>query len=230
MANIAITGAARGIALELVRQHLAAGDRVFALARDPAGAAQLNELAAKSGGLVTVHAMDVADTASVNAGAASTGDGPIDILYNVAGITGKLEPQLDVASADWADFDNAIEIMLKGPLRVLQAFLPRMGAGSKVINISTQLAASTWPYGGFYPYVATKAGLNRMMRSVAIDLKDRGVIVGLVHPGYVQTDMGGPDAEITPVESASGIRAVAAAWTLEKSGDFLKWNGEVHPW
>jgi NAD(P)-dependent dehydrogenase (short-subunit alcohol dehydrogenase family) len=141
-----------------------------------------------------------------------------------------MEPQLDAATMDWADFDAAIEIMLKGPLRVLQAFLPRLGAGSKVINISTQLAASTWPYGGFYPYVAAKAGLNRLMRSVAIDLKDRGVIIGLVHPGYVQTDMGGPDAEITPVESATGIRAVAAAWTLETSGDFLKWNGEAHAW
>ena len=230
MANIAITGAARGIALELVRQHLAAGDRVYALARDPARATELNALAAQSGGLVTVHAMDVADTASVQAGAAATGDGPIDILYNVAGVAGRMEPQLDAATMDWADFDAAIEIMLKGPLRVLQAFLPRLGAGAKVINISTQLAASTWPYGGYYPYVAAKAGLNRMMRSVAIDLKDRGVIVGLVHPGYVQTDMGGPDAEITPVESAAGIRAVAAAWTLETSGDFLKWNGEAHAW
>lgn len=230
MANIAITGAARGIGLELVRQHLAAGDRVYALARDPAGAAQLNDLAAGSGGLVTVHAMDVADTASVIAGAAATGDGPIDVLYNVAGVAGRMEPQLDAATMDWADFDAAIEIMLKGPLRVLQAFLPRLGAGSKVINISTQLAASTWPYGGFYPYVAAKAGLNRLMRSVAIDLKDRGVIVGLVHPGYVQTDMGGPDADITPQESAAGIRAVTAAWTLETSGDFLKWNGEAHAW
>jgi NAD(P)-dependent dehydrogenase (short-subunit alcohol dehydrogenase family) len=230
MANIAITGAARGIALELVRQHLAAGDRVFALARDPAGATELNALAAGSGGLVTVHAMDVADTASVMAGAAATGDGAIDVLYNVAGVAGRMEPQLDAASMDWADFDAAIEIMLKGPLRVLQAFLPRMGAGSKVINISTQLAASIWPYGGFYPYVAAKAGLNRLMRSVAIDLKDRGIIVGLVHPGYVQTDMGGKDAEITPTESAAGIRAVTAAWTLETSGDFLRWNGEVHPW
>ena len=230
MANIAITGAARGIALELVRQHLAAGDRVHALARDPAGAAQLNDLAAGSGGLVTVHAMDVADTASVIAGAAATGDGPIDVLYNVAGVAGRMEPQLDAATMDWADFDAAIEIMLKGPLRVLQAFLPRLGAGSKVINISTQLAASTWPYGGFYPYVAAKAGMNRLMRSVAIDLKDRGIIVGLVHPGYVQTDMGGADAEITPQESAAGIRAMTAAWTLETSGDFLRWNGEVHPW
>jgi NAD(P)-dependent dehydrogenase (short-subunit alcohol dehydrogenase family) len=228
MANVAITGAGRGIALELVRQHLAAGDRVYGLVRNPEGASALNELAAGSGGRLTVHQMDVADDASVAAGAAATGDGPIDLLYNVAGVTGVIPPQLD--SVDWNDFDETMEIMVKGPLRVLVAFLPRMGAGARVINISSQLAASTWPYGGFYPYVAAKAALNRLMRSVAIDLRDRGVIVGLVHPGYVQTDMGGPEADITPQESAGGIKTLAEGWTLEKSGDFYKWNGEEHAW
>lgn len=228
MANVAITGAARGIALELARQHLAAGDRVYALVRNPEGAAALNELAAASGGKLTVHRMDVANDASVKDGAASTGEGQIDLLYNVAGVTGAMGAQLD--GIDWKDFDETIEIMLKGPLRVLVAFLPRMGAGSRVINFSSQLAASTWPHGGFYPYVAAKAGLNRMMRSVAIDLKDRGIVVGLIHPGYVQTDMGGPGADITPTESATGIKALAETWPLEKSGDFLKWTGEAHAW
>jgi NAD(P)-dependent dehydrogenase (short-subunit alcohol dehydrogenase family) len=228
MTNVAITGAGRGIGLELTRQHLEAGDRVFALVRNPAGAEALAALAAGSGGQLTIHTMDVGDDASVKSGAASTGEAPIDIVYNVAGVTGTLAPELE--SADWAVFDDAMNVMVKGPLRVLQAFLPRLAAGSKVINVTSQLAASTWPYGGFYGYVAAKAALNRMMRSVAIDLKDRGVIVGLVHPGWVQTDMGGPGAEITPQESASGLRKLAAGWTLEQSGDFYKWNGDVHPW
>lgn len=228
MATVAITGAGRGIGLELATQHLAAGDRVFALVRDPARAEALGALAAGSNGKLSVHTMDVGDDASVRDGAASTGDGPIDLLYNVAGVTGVVPPELE--SSDWAVFDDAINIMVKGPLRVLQAFLPRMGEGAKVINFSSQLAASTWPYGGYYGYVAAKAALNRMMRSVAIDLKERGVIVGLVHPGWVQTDMGGPGADITPQESAGGLRAVAAAWTLDRSGDFYKWNGDIHPW
>jgi NAD(P)-dependent dehydrogenase (short-subunit alcohol dehydrogenase family) len=228
MMNVAITGAGRGIGLELTRQHLAAGDRVFALVRDPARADKLTALAESSGGKLTVHAMDVGNDTSVRSGAASTGDGPIELLYNVAGITGVIAPELE--SADWALFDEAIEVMLKGPLRVLQAFLPRLRVGAKVINISSQLAASTWPYGGFYSYVAAKAGLNRMMRSVATDLRDRGIIIGLVHPGYVQTDMGGPGADITPQESAEGIRKVAADWTLGESGEFYRWNGEKHPW
>ncbi|MEL0250571.1 MAG: SDR family NAD(P)-dependent oxidoreductase, partial [Novosphingobium sp.] len=98
------------------------------------------------------------------------------------------------------------------------------------INISSQLGASTWPYGGFYAYAAAKAALNRLMRSVATDLEERGVIIGLVHPGWVQTDMGGAGADITPQESAEGIRSITAAWTLDRSGDFLKWNGETHAW
>jgi NAD(P)-dependent dehydrogenase (short-subunit alcohol dehydrogenase family) len=227
MEHVAIAGASRGIGFEMVKLHLAQGDRVYALARDP-GAAQLAQLAAGSGGKLTVHAMDVGDEASIRAAAATLGDAQLDLVYNVAGIAGHTAPELE--STDWAVFDEVINVNLKGPLRVLQAFLPRLSAGSKVINISTQIAASTWPYGGYYSYAASKAGLNRLMRSVATDLKDRGIIIALIHPGYVQTDMGGPGAEITPHESASGIIKVAAAWTLDRSGDFYRWNGEQHPW
>ena len=228
MPTIAITGAARGIGFELAKQHLAAGDRVFALARDPSTASALNELAAGSGGKVTVHAMNVADAASVKAGAASTGSEPIDVLYNVAGISGHRAPELE--SLDEATWDSLFAIMVKGPLHVLQAFLPRLGSGAKVINVSSQIGASTWPHGGFYAYASSKAALNRLMRSVATDLKPRGIVVGIVHPGYVQTDMGGAQAEITPHESASGLRKLAAGWTIDQTGDFFDWNGKPREW
>lgn len=228
MATVAITGAGRGIGLELARQHAAAGDRVLALVRKPSAA--LDEVVANSGGNVSVHTMDVTSDASVREGAASTGSEPVDILYNVAGVAELSAPELELGSSDWAAWDREIDVMVKGPLRVLQAFLPRLREGSKVISLTSQLAASTWPYGGYYSYVVAKAGLNRMMRSVSIDLKDRGIVVGVVHPGWVQTDMGGPGADITPQESAAGIKAVAEGWTMERTGDFLKWNGETHPW
>jgi NAD(P)-dependent dehydrogenase (short-subunit alcohol dehydrogenase family) len=228
MAIIAITGAGRGIGFELARQHLAAGDRVFALARDPATASALNDLAAGSDGKLTVHAMDAADTTSVKAGAASTGSDPIDVLYNVAGISGHRAPELE--SIDEDTWDSLFEIMVKGPLRVLQAFLPRLHSGAKVINLSSQIGASTWPIGGFYAYAASKAALNRLMRSVATDLKPRGIVVGLVHPGYVKTDMGGAQAEITPQESAEGLRKLAAGWTIEQTGAFFDWNGKRREW
>ena len=228
MPTIAITGAARGIGFELAKQHLAAGDRVLALARDPAKAAALNDLAAGSGGKLTVHAMDVADAASVKAGAASTGSDAIDILYNVAGVSGHRAPELETLDED--TWDALFAIMVKGPLHVLQAFLPRLHSGAKVINVSSQIGASTWPYGGFYAYAAAKAALNRLMRSVATDLKPRGIVVGLVHPGYVQTDMGGASAEITPRDSVEGLRSLAAGWTIEQTGEFFDWNGGPRAW
>jgi len=230
MSTIAVTGAARGIALELVKAYAADGARVYAFCRSLDSAEALQALAAGSGGRVTVHAMDVGDDASVRAGVEAIGSDTIDILYNVAGVLGPVAPELDAGSSNWAEWQDVFNIMTMGPLRVLQNMLPRMRAGSKVINITSQLAASTWPYGGLYPYVASKAALNRLMRSVAIDLKDRGIVVGILHPGYVQTDMGGPSAEITPAESAAGVRKVGEAWTLDQSGDFIKWNGEPHPW
>lgn len=228
MANVAIVGASRGIGLELAKQHAEAGDRVFALCRSTETAEKLKTLASGSGGKISVHKGDIADDASMRSAVASLDGQAVDTLYIVAGVIGTMAPELE--STDWDAFDDAINIMLKGPLRALNAFMPHLKPGSKVINFSSQLAASTWPYGGFYAYSAAKAGLNRLMRAVALDLKDKGIVIGLVHPGYVQTDMGGPNAEITPTESASGIRKLAADWTIEESGAFKKWNGETHPW
>jgi NAD(P)-dependent dehydrogenase (short-subunit alcohol dehydrogenase family) len=230
MTTIAITGAARGIAYELVKAYHDDGAQVFAFCRSLDAAKELKALAQNSDGRITVLEMDVSNDVSVRAAAAATGGATIDILFNVAGVLGSFAPELDAGSSDWSMWQDVFNVMTLGPLRVLQAFLPHMSPGSKVINITSQLAASTWPLGGLYPYVAAKAALNRLMRSVAIDLRDRGIIVGVLHPGYVQTDMGGPTADILPKDSAAGIRKVSAEWTLDRSGDFLKWNGEDHPW
>jgi NAD(P)-dependent dehydrogenase (short-subunit alcohol dehydrogenase family) len=226
MATVVITGAARGIGLALAAQHVAAGDRVLALPRK--ASTELEDLAAASGGLLTIHPCDVASDASVRVAAAGTGDGPIDVLYNVAGVAGPVADELE--SADWDAWNEAFAIMVQGPLRVLQAFLPRMGEGARVINVTSQLGASTWPMGGYYAYAAAKAALNRLTRSIAIDLKPRGVILGVVHPGWVQTQLGGPHAQISPDESAAGLRKLAAEWPLEDTGGFRKWNGEPHDW
>lgn len=226
MAVVAITGAGRGIGLELTRQHAEKGDKVYAFLRDPNGADALNAIIAQYQDLIVPVTMDVGLDASVKE-AASRVEDKVDILYNVAGNVGPFTPELE--ESDWTAWNDVLNVLLMAPLRVLQALLPKMESGSKVMNFSSQLAASWWPYGGFYVYGAAKAGLNRMMRSVAIDLKDRGIIVGLIHPGYVQTDMGGPGAEITPEESAQGVRTVADAWTIEETGDFKRWNGEAHP-
>lgn len=227
MANVAITGAGRGIALELVKQHFAQGDRVFALVRNPAGADELNALAAGSNGQVTVHTMDVASDASVKAGAADTGDAPVDILYNVAGIPGQVGPEID--HANFAEWSEVFNVNINGPMRTFQAFLPRLGKGSRVVSFGSQVGASTWPYPGYEAYAASKAAVHQLMHAVALGVADRGIIVVSVHPGWAKTDMGGPNADLTPEESATGVRTVAENLTPEMSGGYFKWNGEVHP-
>jgi len=170
MATIAITGASRGIGLELARQYAAAGDQVLAFCRSPQKADALNRLAAETG-KVRVIEMDVADEASVKRAAAQAGDAPVDVLLNVAGISGPEGNELE--SSDWSAWAETFNVMTMGPLRVLQAFLPHMRPGAKVINLTSQVGASTWPYRGYYAYSAAKAGLNRLMRAVAMDLRSR---------------------------------------------------------
>ena len=96
--------------------------------------------------------------------------------------------------------------------------------------LSSQLAASTWPMGGMYIYSTTKAAVSKVGQILALDWAEDPIIVTIMHPGWVQTDMGGPTAEITAEESASGIRNVISGLTKEDSGNFYKWNGDIHPW
>ena len=234
MATIVIAGANRGIGLALVKSYLDGDNRVHAFCRSPDHAGELAELAARADGKLTLHPLDIASGESVSAAAKMLDDTPVDVLLNVAGIVGgRADSLLDKPFTE-TDFDgwrDAFEVMTIGPFRLTQALLPNLiAAKGKVMTVSSQIAASTWPYGGMYAYGATKAGVNRMMRSLAVDLKDKGVAVGTVHPGYVQTDMGGPNAEITPQESAAGIKGVVDTLNLDNTGDFFKWTGEKHEW
>ena len=228
MANVIITGAGRGIGLELAKSHAGRGDRVCALVRDTAKSEDLTALAEGSGGAVSVHKLDAGDVAGIPAAAEAVPCDSVDVLYNVAGNLGPISGELE-NPIDWDAWDGSIDVMLKAPFAITKAFLPKMSEGSRVINFSSQLAASTWPYGGFYVYIATKAGLVALTRAMAIDLKDRGITLISLHPGWVQTDMGGPDAEITTEESVAGITSLVDRLTVEDSGGFFKWNGEPHP-
>lgn len=234
MANIVITGANRGIGFALVKSYVTTGNRVYAFCRSPEQATELAQLAANTGGQLTLHPLDMADGNSIAAVANVLEDTPVDVLLNVAGITGgRMDNLLDkpFTEEDFAGWREAFEVMTIGPFRLTQALLPNLiAAKGKVMTVSSQIAASTWPYGGMYAYGATKAGVNRVMRSLAIDLKDKGVCVASVHPGYVQTDMGGPNADITPQESAAGIKSVVENLNLDSTGGFFKWNGELHDW
>jgi NAD(P)-dependent dehydrogenase (short-subunit alcohol dehydrogenase family) len=98
------------------------------------------------------------------------------------------------------------------------------------MTVTSQIGASTWPMGGGYAYASAKAGVNKVMQTLAKDLKGQNITVSLVHPGWVKTDMGGAGADLTPEESAAGIHAVIAGLSLATTGRFYRWNGEIHPW
>ena len=230
MATVIITGANRGIGLELTKAYAADGDRVFAFTRSPDKADKLNDLAASSGGKVTIHAMDVGDGASIAAAKSVVGDQPVDILINNAGVLGG-NPQT-IESIDFDAWMDAIKVMTIGPFRVVQTFLPNLkkSASPKIMTVTSQLAASTWPFGTTYAYSSAKAGVNKVMQTLALDLKNDKIAVSMIHPGWVKTDMGGPGADITPEESAAGIKNVIAGLSMEHTGRFYKWNGDIHPW
>jgi len=231
MASILITGASRGIGYQLAKQYAQAGDRVYATCRRPDRAQQLNGLAAASDGRLTIHQMDVGDGASVKACAAELDGAPIDVLINNAGVWGGLETQT-FQNMDYDNWAYEFNVMAMGPFRVIQTFLPNVLAGDqrKIVTLSSQVAAHVYDHVIGYSYASAKAAVNRLMTALATELKDQGVIVVPMHPGWVKTEMAGDVADIEPHESAQGVREVIGRMTLADSGKFLKWTGDVHPW
>lgn len=229
MLTVLITGSNRGIGLELARQYAQAGDAVLATCRAPQSAAALNALARESNGRVSVHEMDVAREESIALAASALAKRPIDVLINNAGVFGGEHQSLE--RTDTAPWLEAFKVMAIGPFRVVQAFLPNleMAKDPKIAIVTSQIGASTWPMGGSYAYGSAKAAANRIGITLARDLKDRAT-VALIHPGWVRTDMGGPNADIAPEQSAAGIRKIIAGLSRADSGKFYKWNGDVHPW
>ena len=229
MATVMIVGATRGIGLELVRQYAADGNQVIACARDT-GAAELLDKVAAGSESIAIEQLDIADPASIEAAAERIGDGAIDTVIIVAGVTGGQHQTLD--DLDIEVWHETLKTNTIGPLLTARAFkrnLVASGQGNLMI-LSSQLAASTWPFGGMYIYSTTKAAVGKAARILSIDWKEEPIIVSVMHPGWVQTDMSGPQADITAEESASGIRNVVAGLKPEDSGNFYKWNGEIHPW
>ena len=229
MSTVMIVGATRGIGLELVNQYAEDGNKVIACARDIAAAEQLDALAGGSEH-ISIEQLDISDPASIEAASAKIGDAAIDTLVVVAGAVGGGRQSLD--DLDIEEWHSALNTNTIGPMLVARAFksnLVASGNGNLMI-LSSQLGASTWPLGGMYIYSSTKAAVGKVGKILSIDWAKDPIIVSVMHPGWVQTDMGGPQAEITSEESALGIRNVLASLTKEDSGNFYKWNGDIHPW
>ncbi len=231
MSTIMIVGATRGIGLELTKQYANEGNQVIACARDTANASLLNEVASGSEN-IKIEQLDIADAGSIESASSRIGEEAVDSVIIVAGWVGGMPDNQTIDNIDIDEWHNTLNINTIGPLLVAKAFKSNLAASGNgnLMILSSQLAASTWPMGGMYIYSTTKAAVSKVGQILALDWAEDPIIVSIMHPGWVQTDMGGPTAEITAEESASGIRNVLSGLTKEDSGNFYKWNGDIHPW
>ncbi len=224
MPRVLITGANRGLGLEFARQYAAEGWQVEAACRRPAAAAALVALT----GDLRRHALEVNDDASVAALAAAL-QGPLDLLINNAGVFDGAEAfgQLDRTAFAEVLATNAI-----APLAMAEAFASHLAAAGAplIVNISSRLGSIAEAEGGGYSYGASKAALNMVTRKLAKDLAAQEIAVVALSPGWVRTDMGGPNAELSPEESVTALRRTIEGLTRDQSGGFFTRAGEVIPW
>jgi NAD(P)-dependent dehydrogenase (short-subunit alcohol dehydrogenase family) len=231
METVLITGANRGIGLELAARYAAAGNRVLACCRQPSKADKLQALAKSRKGL-TIHAVHVADGKSVAALAAEIRTAPIDILINNAGMSGPAGDKQSLAHMDFDGWAETFTVNTMAPLRMLQTFRRNLKAGKnpRAITITSQMGALALNMPVMFAYCSSKAAVNKVMRMASVELANDGIAVGLIHPGWVRTDMGGSGADISVEDSAAGIMSVIAKLSLADTGSFKKWNGEDHAW
>jgi NAD(P)-dependent dehydrogenase (short-subunit alcohol dehydrogenase family) len=222
--TVLITGANRGLGLEFAKQYSAAGWKVIGTVRRPHAAKELNGLG------VRVLQLDVTQQESVDRLARDLDGQPIDVLINNAGIFPRAATLREI---DFDDVARTLDVNAIGPMRVTQALLAnlRHGDSKKIINITSNLGSiEANTNGRFYGYRESKAALNMFTRSLAAELRDEGFTCAVMSPGWVQTDMGGPNAPLQPAESISGMRAVIDRLTPADSGTFWTYEGTRMPW
>ena len=222
--TILITGANRGLGLELSRQYSAAGWRVIGTARNPESAGELAATGAE------VVQLDVTDQASVDRMARDLAGRAIDVLVNNAGI----QPLMwKLAEIDIEKYEMALAVNTVGPVRTTLALMPslRLGESRRIINITTDISSIAGNKdGGFYGYRESKAALNMFNKSLAAELGPEGFVCIVLHPGWVRTDLGGPNAPLGVQESVTGMRTVIDALQPSDNGSFLTYAGERMDW
>lgn len=226
--TILITGANRGIGLEYVKQYAASGCQVYATVRDPAKATALQQLAAQYAN-VQVLALDVATVAAIRDLAGQLSAITVDILISNAGTYpestfGKTDPQA------WLD---AFQVNTLTTYYLAEAFLPQLRRASqaKLIAMTSKMGSiEDNGSGGEYIYRSSKTALNMVVKSLALDLREFNIAVAALHPGWVRTDMGGPNGLIDTATSVRGLRQVIEHLTCEQSGQFIAYDGKPILW
>jgi NAD(P)-dependent dehydrogenase (short-subunit alcohol dehydrogenase family) len=225
MTTILITGAGRGIGYELAKQSLDKGWKVIGSVRS----VEAQRALAQKLPQMAVLNFDVTDHKALEK-VANAFHSPIDVLVNNAGVIGDM-PQATL-DMDFDGFAKTLAINTLAPLKVTQVFLPLLKEGNnpRLVNISSKMGRMEFSASDRIAYRASKAALNKITQGLATDLKEEGVTCIAMHPGWVQSDMGGAAADITPAESAAGILAVIQSLSIDDTGKFIDWDGTSRSW
>ena len=226
MSTVLISGANRGIGLAFAEQYARDGWRVLACCRNPAEATGLQALE----GDIAIFQLDVTDGNRIEALSKELAGEAIDILINNAGIYG---PRLDFGATDYEAWGRVFEINSMSPLRMAEAFYEDVARSERKIiaNITSKMGSITDnTSGGSYIYRSSKAALNAVTKSLAEDLRPHDVICVVLHPGWVRTDMGGPNGLIDTHTSVLGMRTVLNNLDLGKTGNFYTYDGSIIEW
>lgn len=223
-----ITGANRGLGLEFSKQYAADGWQVFACCRHPQSALALQALALEHK-LIRILALDISDFKQIEALALGLKNESLDVLINNAGIY----PASSFGNSDEAAWLQAFKINSIAPLKMAEALMPHLMRGNhKIIaTLSSKMGSiDDNGSGGEYAYRSSKTAVNMVMKSLSIDVKPHGISVVTLHPGWVRTEMGGPNGLIDAPESVQGLRKVIAQQTLSNTGKFITYDGKEVAW
>ena len=230
MATVLITGTNRGIGLEFVKQFLVREDTVLATCRDMGSATELRQLETDASKL-HIFELDVSSHKSMKDLTLQLAGHAIDIFINNAGVYGPRDSTFGKVSAnEWA---KVLQVNAEAPMILTQLLIDNLrdGTDKKLIYITSKMGSiDDNKGGGSYVYRSSKAALNAVVKSISIDLRDSGFSVAVLHPGWVQTDMGGPNALIDVKTSVSKMIDVIDNLNSHNSGSFFNYDGGTIPW
>ncbi len=229
--NVMITGASRGIGLEMVKYGIEQNWRIFACCRHPQQADSLLAVAKLANGRVSVHVADMEELATIQALAYELRNEAIDILINNAGVYGS--DKNSFGNVDVQSWINTFQVNSIAPLKVAEALIEQVRMGDKKIIACMSSKMGSMDdngSGGSYIYRSSKAALNAVVKSMSVDLKADGIKCVALHPGWVKTEMGGKNAEISTRESVTSLFNILLALKPEDSGRFIDVDGTTIPW
>ena len=230
MTNVLITGANRGLGLGFVKSFLAKNVNVICTTRNIPGSKELLECKKKYPKNLQILELDLLGENSENALSDLLSDKPIDIFINNAGVGNSNQRFGVVSSKPWVE---VLKVNLIAPLTVTQSIIENIkkGLDKKIYFLSSQLGSiEDNTSGGMYIYRSSKTALNQVVKSLSVDLKPMGITVISLHPGWVKTDMGGPNAPVSIDESIKGMMKVIDATDIRNTGTFLNFDGQGLPW